>query len=372
MKILVEQKVLADMLNIVSRASSKKGDIVPATSKVHMIATNGKLTLTAYDFEVAIKTSTAEVEIITEGEVLSSSQFLTDFINRLEPRPITLELTKTSKLAIEYGKSKGNLNTYTKDGWAPPQFEGDGFGEVFTVKSDQLKKALDAVIFATAADHFRKVFTGVLFDVKDGVINLVASDTHKLAWYVLGEPENIVEKQIILPTRGLKEILRLLKADELVTASTNGNLFTLATENTIVSVRLLDGEYPNYQAIIPEVGHSIKMDTNSLRSTLERFRALPQGDKLLIPAATLFLNGNGEVKMEYTSDIAGVITEVIPLEESASLEKEMLMKFNAHYIQEIVKGIGKTTQISFSEPFKPVLITGDEITAKYILVPLRQ
>ena len=127
----------------------------------------------------------------------------------------------------------------------------------------------------------------------------------------------------------------------MVTASTNGNTIVFKTENTLVSINLINGQYPDYRAVIPQVEHTIKMNTSDLRATIERFLALPQDNKLQIPVAKLFINGNGELRMEYVSDIAGTVTEIIALEESSSsLETEMAISFNAAYIQEIIKALG--------------------------------
>ncbi len=372
MKILIEQKKLAEMLNMAARAASKATNVVPALAGVHLSAMNGTLTLTATNFEMAVKTSTTDVEVIEEGEVLSNAQYLGDFISRLDTSPISLELTKTAKLAIKYGKSKGNINTLNKDGWADPKFDGEGFSDKFTVKSGELKNALDAVIFAAANDHFRKVFTGVLFDIKDGEVNLVASNTHKLAWYVIKDVEDAKEGQFIAPTKLLKEVVRVLKdSEELVTVSSNDGTLVFKTIDTTISIRLLDGQYPNYRAIIPTTTHSISMATEKLKSSLERIHCLPQEEKTKLPGAKFFINGNEEMKVQYTSDIAGSITEVIALEESASLDEEMTIILNAAYMQEIVKSVGTKAQIGFSNPMTPILITGEAASAKYVLVPMR-
>lgn len=369
MKLLIEQKKLADMLNIAARATTKR-DIVPGTSWVHMEAANGKLTITTNALETAIKISTADVEIVEEGVVVVSN-LIADFVSKLDARPITLEV-KDSKLAIMYGKSKGTLNTFDKNDWISPRFEGEGFEEIFAVKSNVFRKALDAVIFAAATENYRPIFTGVLFDLKDGVLNLVASDTHKLAWYAVTDVENPVKKRVVVHTKGLKEFLRVLKdAEDLVTASTNGNTIVFKTENTLVSINLINGQYPDYRAVIPQVEHTIKMNTSDLRATIERFLALPQDNKLQIPVAKLFINGNGELRMEYVSDIAGTVTEIIALEESSSsLETEMAISFNAAYIQEIIKGIGPSTQLVFIDPLRPALVTGENEAAKYVITPL--
>jgi len=372
MKILIEQKKLAEMLNMTARAASKANNVVPALSGVHLQAVNGSLILTSSNFEVSVKTSTTEVEIIEEGEALSNAQYLADFISKLNTSPISLELTKTSKLAIKYGKSKGNINTIGKDGWAAPKLDREGFNENFCVKSNDLKKALEAVMFAAANDHFRKVFTGVLFDIKDGVINFVASDTHKLAWYAISDAEGAKEGQFIAPTKLLKEVVRVLKdTEDLVTVMSNDSTLVFKTDETIISVRLLDGQFPDYRAIIPSATHSMSMATENLKSSLGRIKALPQDDKTKLPAAKLLINGNGEIKIEYVSEVAGTISEVIPLDDRPSLEEEMTIIVNANYLHEIASSINSQINIGFAEPARPILITGEDTVSKYVLVPMR-
>ena len=118
-----------------------------------------------------------------------------------------------------------------------------------------LKEAINQVVFAAAPDDTRPVLAGVLLKLANGTLTLAAADGFRLAVRTLDLPDGAPELQMIVPARTLTEVARLLPdaEDEQVTIDTtpNGNQVYFAFGKTEITSRLIDGQFPDYQRIIP-------------------------------------------------------------------------------------------------------------------------
>jgi hypothetical protein len=121
------------------------------------------LTMTATDMDIGIVASTQEVEILEEGKVLVNVHYFNDFIKLLPDGIITIELNlEASKLSINYGRSSGFINIYRD--FEYPHLPLEKMEKRMELPQSILREALRKTSFAAAFNHFRQVFTGVLFD----------------------------------------------------------------------------------------------------------------------------------------------------------------------------------------------------------------
>ena len=183
MKLIIEKRELSTLTTMVHRAASSKGTI-PVLSGLYLeVDKENGLTMTATDMEIGIKSSNANIELIEAGSVLVNAHYFADFIKLLPDTKISIELNQeTAKLNISYGRSAGSINTYRDHEY--PGLPISKMTYKFSLPQQTLKEALRKTSFAAATTHFRQVFTGVLFDILDNSnINIIASDTHRLAYY---------------------------------------------------------------------------------------------------------------------------------------------------------------------------------------------
>lgn len=376
MKLILEQTTLADMVNSAVRAAAPSGSLIPALSGMHLKATEGKLFVTANNLDLVIKLVTDKVEIVEEGEILVNAHYFTDLINKISG---IISIEKTDNTAtVKYGRNKGKLNTITDADWIEPKLK-EGFEPKLTLKANELKKALQATMFACAKEHFRPIFTGVLFDIKkeEGVVNIVGSDTHRLSLYPIKPLNKINEDESFsIPAKLLSEFFRVFKntgedgEDDEIVISSDGKSVVLSSEKAKLQTRLLDGQYPSYLAIIPTPKYTIEVNAREFKDTLERAKTLPKDGKLQMVPTRLSFNGNGEMQVYSFSEIAGEISEAIALEKSANLEEEMNINFNVFYLHDYLKSCEETVDLSFTGPLEPILLTNGS-DAKHVIVPLR-
>ncbi|WP_041427222.1 DNA polymerase III subunit beta [Syntrophomonas wolfei] len=377
MKFMIEKKDLLAITSMVYRAASSKNAIPVLSGLLLESDPDTGLTMTATDMEIGIRASTAKIEVIEKGSVLVNAHYFFDFIKLLPEVPIFIELNQeTAQLDIKYGRSSGFINTYRD--YEYPALPLKKIKPCFTIKQEVLKEALKKTVFAAATTHFRQVFTGVLFDLGEGGnLNVVASDTHRLARYSctikLDAPEPL---SFIIPTRTANEILRLLDdSPEEINIGLSNNNVSFYRNNFLLLSRLIEGQYPNYEQVIPRsFSYKVKLDTQVLADTLERARVIPSDDKLKIQY-TRFKFEENEVEVNSYSEIMGEITEVIEIKDPVEGEGELNISFNTNYFLDVVKileGEAKELLINLSSILGPVMIVNPQKdNYLYVLVPLR-
>lgn len=372
----IDKKELSALTTMVHRAASNK-NAIPVLAGMLIEATNEHgLTMTATDMEIGIKASSKNIEIIEEGSVLVNAYYFADFIKLLPDTPISIQLDQdTSKLNITYGRSSGSINTYSKQDY--PDLPINNMSYSFSISQDILKEALRKTSLATAASHFRQVFTGVLFDLdKPEKLNVIASDTHRLAFFshpMEQPPENPL--RFIIPLRTVNELTRLLddSAPKIDIAFTENNVIFYNDDFLLLS-RLIEGQYPNYEQVIPPVFNTqTKIETRFLIQSIERARTMPMDTKVKFQHFQLSFTDNEAIINAY-SEIMGEIEEHI---ENIEIEGETNIKiaFNTNYFLDIVKLLASECSqisLSLSGSLGPALIKNPEKDDYiYILVPLR-
>lgn len=375
MKFMIEKKELSSITTMVNRAASSKNTI-PVLSGLLIEVSNEKgLVMTATDMEIGIKSSTKNIEIINEGSVLVNSQYFSDFIKLLPDSLIQIELDQEkAKLKISYGRSSGFINIYSD--FEYPDLPLEKIDYKISLPQKVLREAFKKTAFAAAMTHFRQVFTGILFDLKeDGCLKIVASDTHRLAHYMFKTEAQVTPMSFIVPTRSINELMRIIDdTDELIDISFSENNIIFSNPDFILLSRVIDGQYPNYEQVIPKSNSSsLLVNTKVLLNTLERAKIMPTDDKTKIQHVQFSL-GESEAEVESFSEIMGEIKEII---ENLSIEgeKDFKIAFNTNYFLDIVKILQdecEEIRMELSGSLGPVKIfnpaSGDYL---YVLVPLR-
>ncbi len=376
MKVTMEKRDLSSLTTLVYRAASTKNTIPVLAGLLIETSSDKGLVMTATDMEIGIKASSSSVEIIEPGSVLVNAHYFADFIKLLPDGPVTLELNKDkAKLNINYGRSSGSINTYRD--YEYPDLPLDKMQTKMSIAQRILKEALRKTSFAAAATHFRQVFTGVLFDIIDSnTLKVVASDTHRLACFTHVLKEDELEPfKFIIPTRSVNELLRILDDnDEVITIAFSENNVIFAKDNFILLSRLIEGQYPNYDQVIPATfSTSLAVNTVVLANTLERARTMPTDDKLKIQYVRFNINQN-EITVNAYSEMMGEIEEVIE-DLKLSGDDDIQIAFNTNYFLDVIKILANECEeikIELSGALGPALIQNPKKdNYLYVLVPLR-
>ena len=272
MKLECLQENLAEGLSVVGRVVPTKSTL-PVLSNVLLSTRDGELQLTANNLELSVAHRVATSGIERDGEITLPARLLADYVALLDHgQKVALELNpKTHKVHLACGRYEANIAGIDAEDFPPiPQVSG---GPSFTIPAATLKETIAGVVFAAAPDDTRPVLAGALLRISGGSLTLAAADGFRLAVRTVELPESGPELTMIVPAKTLTEVARLLSdaADDAVSINTtpNGNQVYFAFGKTEITSRLIEGQFPDYQRIIPpESKTRVKVSTTDfLRAT---------------------------------------------------------------------------------------------------------
>jgi len=368
LKIVATKENLLYGIQTIQKAIANKNTI-PILSGILLKAKENKLFLTATDLEIGIECK-VPVQILEEGEIVLPAFHFSELVRKLPDTKISIDyLPEIVGVKIKYNNAEVNLK-----GWPGEEFPviPDLENEYsFEINSNILKNMIKQTLFATAVDDSRPIFTGLLFEIKDKDLKIIATDTHRLALRVgkINIDKNNNQINIIIPGKTLSEVNRITnKEDENLKVRGNLNQICFETDETRIISRLIDGKFPDYRKVIPEDYKTlVKVKTKDLKETIER--------------ANLFSNekdGTSIVKIEISDEILkvtskseiGRVDEKLPvMVEGESLE----ISFNAKYLIDVLKIMkDEDINITLSGHLSPGIIKpGNHENFLYLILPLR-
>ena len=354
---------LSDAFLKVSKAISNKVTN-PILEGIKISAEDNELTLSATDTDLSIEKK-IKADVKVEGETVVPGKFITEFVKKLSNSDIELEVNDKNQLLIRYDGNESIIQCYNPVEY--PGFKKLKTDEWFGISQKNLKGLISKAIFSVAMEDCRPILKGVLFDIDQKQVTAVALDGYRLAMVKKKVSSNI-KKQIVVPTRSLNEISKLLdENDEIINIYIDSNAIMIDTSDTKIISRLLEGDFVNYKQIIPMNYETfVIVNKSQLEDTLERVSLLSKiGQnnfvKLDIKEASVNLTSNSEI---------GNIKEKI----SAVLNgKDVTIAFNPRFILEALKSnteeFVKLCLNSSSNPCVIVPTEGDEFL--YLILPVR-
>jgi len=270
--------------------------------------------------------------IIEEGTFCLPARQMADIVRHLPDTVIQIEGSQEkSSVRIAYGDSEVNINGFPPGQF--PDFPVPGGQPSLLVPKNIFKDMVRQTIFAVSTDRTRPLFTGVLFEVADQKLRLVATDTHRLALTEITLGSAPPPKSIVVPGSALNELIRIIRVDEeSVAIEISENHIFFITEDTIIASRLIAGQFPLYTQVVPDKFISrLRADVKEIYDAIGRAALLTQEEipvirfSLSMEQCTIFLSG-----------FAGWIREKL----NATYEGEPLeVFFNARYLMDCLRVI---------------------------------
>lgn len=368
MKLSVMQENLARGLSVVSRAVSNRS--LPVLTNVLLKTEDGGLKLTATNLEIGI-TYWVPGKIETDGATSVPARLLTDLVNSLPGgEPIILELGDGETLHIRAGRFESNIKGIPAEDFPTVQTAGER--PITRVAQKVLRQALDETAFAAASDEARPILTGVLARFEGDQLTLAAADNYRIAVKQLTVLDPVEETSVVIPARALHELARVLADTDdpvaiVLAHSRNQLLFHL--DGIDLVTRLIDGQYPNYQSVLPA--------SHATRAVLDREELL----RAVRPAALIAHESANIVKLGVGVDGDPAITVSANAEVGdhvgrveADVEGDgTTIAFNARFLADVLTNVdAEQFALELNGPlspgvFKPV---GDERYV-HVVMPLR-
>lgn len=252
MKFRISSTLLSSRLQMAGRVIVAKNNLPILGSFLFEVKGN-VLRITSSDNETTLHT-TMEVDDV-DGEIrfAANAKTIQDAIREIPEQPLDFFVNESSlEVTVEYRNGSYNFIAQPADEYpTPPALPGDV--PVLGVEAQKLLDATSRAVIATADDALRPVMNGLFFDIKDGSLAVVASNGHKLACTKLAGATAAKEGSFILPKKPalmLKSFLPKVEGD--VTIRFDGKNAEVDAQDYVMSCRLIDGRYPNYDSVIPK------------------------------------------------------------------------------------------------------------------------
>src|SRR4026209_2170715 len=272
MNVSVMQENLARGLQPVSRGVSSRATL-PVLANVLLKTENSGLKLTATNLEIGIN-CWVPGKVTEEGEITVPAKLLTDLVASLPNQRIDLVLSpKDRTLKVTCGGSRSSIKGIDADEF--PVVAAIGDAPATSADARQLRDALSEVVFAAASDESRPILTGVLTKLAGDVMTLAAADNYRIAVRSLPLTKPVSpEMSIVVPARSYAELMRILPdADDPIdiTVTPNKSQVLFHVEGIDLVSRLIEGQFPNYEPVIP-TAHSSRavIDRESLLAGTRR------------------------------------------------------------------------------------------------------
>lgn len=352
MNIKCDLKELINALNIVSKTSSSK-TTMPILEGVLFEAYQNKLKLITNDLEIGSE-HTFDCEVIREGKTVVDLRMLNEIVRKIEDE--TVEISVDDNLFVLksingiFKLAVMNPNEYPK----LPVFDVE---RSIDLQQSVFKDMIRRTLFSVSTDENRPVYNGALVKVEDNVLTIVTIDGFRLSLKKHLSEKDINDFKAIIPGRVLSELLKILSdsEDENVRIGINRNQALFEIGNSIIISRLIEGEFLNYQSIIPDHYETkVRVKTKKLLDSFERVALFAKENKEKDKKSPVKMNiGIDGIVLSCVSETGDAKEAIAALVEGKDIE----IGFNPRYVIEALKVIDDPEVfVEFNSSISPVLI----------------
>lgn len=371
MKIDIEKEYLVYAVNSVERAVSAKNTL-PVLGGIMISAKDNKLCFRATDLEMAIECVINAV-IEEEGEIVAPGRKLSQLAKGLSSGKVVFESVGQEQLVIKYDRGQISMPCFSPEEFPLlPAQEGDICG---SIPVRVFRRMVKQTGIAASMDELRPIFTGIMLDIDDNNITMVATDTHRLAvshdiWQGQGKTT------VIVPNKVMQEISRLAVSEDdniIITISKSQIFFSFA--NLTVTSRLIVGSFPDYNQVLPAenlfcskltVSRHGLIDSLELASVISKEISRGKGN-----IVRLRLDENS-VNIYANSQDEGTFDENQEAEVSGNT---LTLNYNARYLLDVLKVIEEDRVIfNLTGDNTPGVIVADSDNQDkymYLVLPVR-
>ena len=272
MKFSVSKEKLLEGLQTVQNVVGTRTTL-PILSNVLLQADAGRLRLTTTDLDVGVSGS-IDVNVEKPGATTLPARRLATIVRELPASEIIFEVDSKNVASIRCGQSFFKILGLPEEEFPPlPSFSD---AKVFTIGQQQLRDGLKKTSYAISTDETRYVLNGILFSFKENKLTMVATDGRRLGLVDIEvEFPRSQESDIIVPTKCVSELARLLGDSGDLKMSVGENQVAFEINGTLLVSKLIEGNYPNYRQVIPgECKERIALERELFLSSVHRVSLL--------------------------------------------------------------------------------------------------
>lgn len=374
MKLTVKRNTFLQELQTVQRAISSKTTI-PILTGVKIVLTDEGLSLTGSNADISIESflskedEKAQMTIESTGSIVLQARFFGEIIRKLPEDMFTLEVLDNNQVAITSGKADFTVNGLDADNY--PHLPVIDAKNQIQLPVHLLTKIINETGFAVSLHESRPILTGVHFILEDQKLLAVATDSHRLSQRIIPIEQAAENFNIVIPGKSLTELSRsFTNEEEMVEISIMENQVLFKTQNMYFYSRLLEGNYPDTNRLIPtSFNTEIDFYVPELLSAIDRASLLSHEGR------------NNIVRLAIASDsvvLYGNSPEIGKVEEPLNYEKvtgdPLEISFNPDYMKDALRAFGDMSiTVKFISAIRPFTLEPTETELDFIqlITPVR-
>ncbi len=368
MKFTCSQQTLNKALNTVSKAVTSRTTIPILKGILLEVNEDNTLTLTSSDLDLSIE---KKIDIAAEetGSIVVSAKLFSDIIRKLPSGEVQIEELENNTIVIKCFASEFTIVGQPSDEF--PNIGEINLSNKIVLEKDILKDMIKKTSFAASIDESKGIIVGVLVEMEENSLNMVALDGFRMA--ITREiMKNEETKKIIIAARILNEINKIISESESEESKTlyfvlDEKKAVFLLDGTRIVLRLLEGDFIKYNDILPK-DHQCKLEVNrnDLMNSIERASLLAKEGKNNLIKMSVFRD---KIIITSRSEEGNVKEEVFVEKEGIDLD----IGFNSKYIIDVLKVIGDETLVmEFNTSISPCLIKPAQGNAyEYLVLPVR-
>ena len=310
---------------------------LPILANVLLEADGETVRLTATDLEVGARVS-IPARVGAKGAITVAARKLAEIVKELAAAAVAVKVGENASVSLRCGGVTYKLPGLPPDDF-PPVVPAAPESWV-TLEAKTLREMLSQTGFAVSHDETRYALNGVLFVLQGKEVQMVATDGHRLALAKRSLGRGVGGATGIVPRKAVLEIMRVLGAGEDVQIAITQNQFVLQMPNFVMTARLIEGQFPNYDAVIPK-GHPRKMvlARGALTAALRRVSVMAEERNKPVR----FTLNPASLRLSASSQELGEAEEVLDVDFAG---EELVIGFNSRYVLDAIGAI-ETEQVVF-------------------------
>jgi DNA polymerase-3 subunit beta len=363
MKLVFNRASLLQGVNIVLKAVPSK-TTMPILECILIDASTNEIKFTTNDMELGIETKVAG-EIIERGKIAIDAKMFSDIVRKLPDNEVMLETDDNYNAIITCEKSKFNIASKSGDDFSYiPYIERDKF---ITLSQFGLKEVIRQTIFSISDNESKKLMTGELFEVSNGILKVVSLDGHRISIRKLEIEDKDISIKVIVPGKTLIEISKILSSEieSKVNLYFTNNHILFEFDNTLVVSRLIEGEYFKIdQMMSSDYETHIIINKKEFLNCIDRSTLLiKEGEKKPIIIGI----SDGVMELKVNSPL-GSMNEEIDINKNG---KDIMIGFNPKFLMDALRVIDdEEINIYLVNSKAPCFIRDNNESYTYLILPV--
>jgi len=323
MKISINKNVLETVL-LNTQPYLEKKDLSQITSHLYISSLEDSFVVKATDYEIGLEFTTKNIKIIDSGIATANGKKLLDIVKILKDDDVILE-TINDYLYIKQNSSKFKLPMFNPNEF--PEFPQIADKPKFELNSTLLVRSLKKIANAIDTNNPKFELNGALIDIKEGFLNLVATDTRRLALVKL---ENQIDDNfsLIIPKKAIAEIQKLFFDD--IEMFYDENTLIAKSKNFQFFTKLINGKFPDYQRIIPkEKNFRLLLNREKMIDAIKQISIVSNEMKITFKPNSILFESLNDDNIEAKTEI----------EFTTGLDSEIFLAVNSRYLLDFLSNI---------------------------------